>query len=77
MADPDDAVEHFKRLVEEVRPDGVVFHILKFCDTHLYNVPALRKMLQDMEIKALFIESDYTPVSGQAATRIQAFVEML
>ncbi len=77
MADPDDAIEHMRRLVEEVRPDGVVFHILKFCDTHLYNVPELRKILQDMGIKALFIESDYTPVSGQAATRIQAFVEML
>ncbi|MFA6449719.1 MAG: 2-hydroxyacyl-CoA dehydratase family protein [bacterium] len=77
MAVPDDSVAYMKRLVESVRPDGVIFYILKFCDTHLYNVPEMRRMMQDLDIRALFIEGDYTTASGQAATRIQAFIEML
>jgi benzoyl-CoA reductase/2-hydroxyglutaryl-CoA dehydratase subunit BcrC/BadD/HgdB len=76
MAVEDDSVAYMKRHVEQIRPDGVIFHILKFCDTHLYNVPRLRKMMQEMDIRTLFIESDYTAASGQEATRIQAFIEM-
>jgi benzoyl-CoA reductase subunit C len=77
MAVPDDSVAYMKRLVENIRPDGAIFYILKFCDTHLYNVPEMRKTMQELDVRALFIEGDYTPASGQAATRIQAFIEML
>ena len=77
MAGGDDSVSEMKKLVENLRPEGVIFSILKFCDTHLYNIPYMRMMLQNAGVKSLFIESDYTAGAGQAETRIQAFVEML
>ncbi len=77
MSEYPDSVDYLKRLIEEIRPDGIIFYTMKFCDTHLYNMPQLRMMLKQIGIKSLFMESDYTSGSGQAATRIQAFVEML
>lgn len=77
MAVADDTVSEMERLIDNLQPDGVIFHIMKFCDTHMYNVPRMRNMLRDKGVKALFIESDYTSGAGQVETRLQAFIEML
>lgn len=77
MACHDDPLDRLKEIVDNLNPDGVIFHILKFCDTHLYNIPRMREMLRSLGVKALFIESDYTPGAGQMDTRIQAFIEIL
>ena len=77
MAGESDAVDEMRDLVDNLRPEGVIFYTMKFCDTHSYDTPRMREMLGEMGVKSLFIESDYTGGGGQAATRIQAFVEML
>jgi len=43
---------------EKFKVDGVIHHSLKFCDTYLYDVPALKKMLNERGLNVLFIESD-------------------
>lgn len=77
MATKQKVEDKIKELVEQQNPDGVIIHVLKFCDTHMYDVPRLRKALESMNVQTLTIESDYTEASGQIATRVQAFIEML
>jgi len=58
--------------------DGVIHHSLKFCDTYLYDVPALKKILGENGIPVLFIESDGGLGDiNQLRTRIEAFSEMI
>ncbi len=68
-------------IIEEVgklNVDGVIYYSLKFCDTALYDVPALKKILNESNINVLFIEGDCTLGSfGQLKTRIEAFAEMI
>ena len=64
--------------VNNLNVDGVIYYSLKFCDTALYDVPALKKILNDSNINVLFIEGDCTLGSfGQLKTRIEAFTEMI
>jgi benzoyl-CoA reductase/2-hydroxyglutaryl-CoA dehydratase subunit BcrC/BadD/HgdB len=77
MVDADDYASRLVRKVEETKPDGVVFHILKFCDAHLYDLPFIRESLRRAGVRALIIEGDYTTGSGQLATRAQAFLETI
>lgn len=64
--------------VKEFNVDGVIHYSLKFCDTALYDVPALKKVLNESKINCLFIEGDSTLGSfGQLKTRIEAFAEIV
>ncbi|MHA1320628.1 MAG: 2-hydroxyacyl-CoA dehydratase, partial [Promethearchaeota archaeon] len=63
---------------KKFKVDGVIHHSLKFCDTYLYDVPALKKILGENEIPVLFIESDGGLGDvNQLRTRIEAFSEMI
>ncbi|TET01954.1 MAG: 2-hydroxyacyl-CoA dehydratase [Promethearchaeota archaeon] len=58
--------------------DGVIHHSLKFCDTYLYDVPALKEILVENGLPVLFIESDGGLGDvNQIRTRIEAFSEMI
>jgi benzoyl-CoA reductase/2-hydroxyglutaryl-CoA dehydratase subunit BcrC/BadD/HgdB len=63
---------------EKFNVDGVIHHSLKFCDTYLYDVPALKKILVEKGIPVLFIESDGGLGDiNQLRTRIEAFSEII
>ena len=63
---------------EKFKADGVIHHSLKFCDTYLYDVPALKKMLVEKGLNVLFIESDGGLGDiNQIRTRIEAFLEII
>ena len=63
---------------KEFNVDGVIHHSLKFCDTYLYDVPALKEILKENGIPVLFIESDGGLGDiNQIRTRIEAFSEMI
>ena len=73
--------ERKARLIERVRQSrslGVLFHIVKFCEPELFAFPALRESLRSLGIRTLFMEHDVNrEISGQVATRLEAFAEML
>lgn len=73
--------ERAKRVIEKAKEFGavgIIHHTLKFCDTYQYDVPILKKALDDAGIRTLFIEGDCTLGSfGQLKTRIEAFAEIL
>lgn len=57
---------------------GVIAHVIKFCDPYLARMPAVRAALADAGLPLLVLEGDCTLRSlGQHRTRIEAFVEML
>lgn len=62
---------------KEWEADGVILYVIRYCDTHGFDIPDLREYLQKNGIPVLSLEGDYTPVEQQLKTRIQAFLEML
>ncbi len=58
--------------------DGVVCCYYKFCDLFLAEFPLIREELRKRGLPVLLLEDEGQPkLSGQALTRIEAFLEML
>ena len=70
--------EYLKELVESSGAAGVIYSTVKFCDSHLYDLPLLDKDLRQAGIPFLWLENDYEWTGlGQLRTRVEAFLEML
>jgi len=77
-ADPAARVRHLEALLDRSGARGVVLHVLKFCEPELFDVPILRRALAAWNVPVLVLEGELeAELSGQAVTRIEAFVEML
>jgi bzd-type benzoyl-CoA reductase N subunit len=69
---------YIRRFVKEWKVDGVIFYIVRYCDTCELEGPDLREYLNSLKLPVLMIEDDYsTSTMGQLRTRIQAFLEMI
>ena len=69
--------EHLSGLIASSGAKGVIFHTVKFCEPELYDIPLLKKRFAELNVPTLSLESDLEPeLSGQAVTRLEAFVEM-
>lgn len=78
MMDAAGRAERTLHKMKEYGARGVIHHTLKFCDTYQYDVPAMKAALDAAGVRSLFIEGDCTAGgSGQLATRLDAFAEML
>ena len=65
-------------LIASSKARGVIYYVLKFCDTFLYEAPVLKLKLDQLGIPMILIESEYRRGRGGGVeTRIQAFLEML
>jgi len=74
--------DRFERLMRQVRDSGakgVVFYLQSFCEPHLFDIPYLRRRLQEeLEVPSLVLESELQSFSrGQLRTRLQAFIETI
>ncbi len=73
--------ERFKRIIkftQDYRVDGVISQIVRHCVPYCHDLPLLTKKLKDKGIPVLALDVEYgTSGSGQIATRVQAFMEML
>ena len=70
-------VSHIYEISQKFKIDGIIHHSLKFCDVYLYDVPIIKDMLNEKEIKVVFIESDGIGSPNQLRTRLEAFSEMI
>ena len=67
-----------RRLVSEYRADGVVEIDLQACTTYSVESYTVRKLMEELGVPYMAIETDYSVSdSGQLATRLEAFLEML
>jgi len=71
-------LDHLMRLCQASGARGVVFYDVKFCEPELFDLPLLRKGLQEAGVPSVAIEVDLNdPLSHQSLTRIEAFLEMM
>jgi benzoyl-CoA reductase/2-hydroxyglutaryl-CoA dehydratase subunit BcrC/BadD/HgdB len=77
-ADQGPRMRHLSALAERSGARGVVMHVVKFCEPELFDVPAIRRAFEARGIPLLYLEGELeAQLSGQAVTRIEAFVEMI
>jgi benzoyl-CoA reductase/2-hydroxyglutaryl-CoA dehydratase subunit BcrC/BadD/HgdB len=71
-------LEHLLDLMMSTQAKGIVFYSVKFCEPETFDLPLLRKGLETAGVPSLAIEVDLSdPLSHQARTRIEAFLEMI
>ncbi|MBN2028234.1 MAG: 2-hydroxyacyl-CoA dehydratase [Actinobacteria bacterium] len=75
----EDRIEHLMRQVQDSGASGVIFYLQSFCEPHLFDVPYVRKRLQEeLEVPSLVLEGELQSFSrGQLRTRLQAFIETI
>ena len=71
-------VNHLLKKVHQSGAGGVIFCMVKFCEPELFDVPLLVKGLKKEGVATLVVDVELNQgISGQLATRLEAFVEML
>lgn len=73
--------ERFNRIIDYARDfkvDGVISEIVRYCVPYAHDLPLLTDRLSEVGIPTLALDVEYgTAGSGQIATRVQAFLEMM
>lgn len=76
--DLEDRFSYIKDYAKEWKANGVILQSVKYCDTHSYEVPALKEYLDGIGLPNLYLEHEYTMVAlAPLRTRVQAFLEMI
>jgi len=71
-------IEYLDRLFKQSGAAGLIIHTVKFCEPELFDVPAIRKHFSARNVPVLSLETELEPkLSGQATTRLEAFIEMV
>lgn len=69
---------YLKEYAKEFGVDGIIMYIIRFCDTHEFDIPDVREYLESQGLPVLHIEDDYRVSNvGQLRTRIEAFLEII
>ena len=77
-ADLENRFGYLRGYAQEFNVKGVILYIIRFCDTHEFDVPDVRDYLQRIGLPTLHIEDDYTLAGIEGLrTRVQAFLEMI
>lgn len=77
-ADQPARMRHLGELLDRSGARGVLVHGVKFCEPELFDVPAIRATFAARGVPVLVLETELEgELSGQATTRVEAFVEML
>ena len=71
-------VDYLLEMAKAGGAKGVIFYMVKFCEPELFDVPRVVKALKAAGIATLVIDVELNQgVSGQMATRVEAFLEMI
>ena len=71
-------LENLLDMAQRTGAKGVVFHIIKFCEPELFDIPILRQELAASGLATIAIEVDLnTRLSQQIRTRLGAFLELI
>ncbi|MBU0734777.1 MAG: 2-hydroxyacyl-CoA dehydratase family protein [Proteobacteria bacterium] len=71
-------VNYLLEKIEGSGAKGVIFYMVKFCEPELFDVPQMVEAIKKAGVATLIIDVDLNQgLSGQLATRVEAFVEMI
>ncbi len=69
---------YMEQYVRDWKADGVILESVRYCDTHGYDVPALKDYLDSIGVPSIYIEHDYTEGAlAPLKTRVQGFLEII
>ncbi len=78
MADLESRFSYLKDYAKEWNVNGVILQSVRYCDTHGYEVPALKDYFDSIGLPSIYLEHDYSVSSlAQLRTRVQAFLEII
>ena len=78
QADLENRFSYLEDYAKEWKVNGVILQSMRYCDTHGYEVPAVKHYLEGVGLPALFLEHEYTMIAlAPLRTRVQAFLEMI
>lgn len=78
QSDLENRFGYMRDFISKWQVSGVIFYIVRYCDTCELEGPDLKEYLNNLKLPVLMIEDDYsTATIGQLRTRIQAFLEMI
>ena len=73
-----DWTQRIRDQAQQTGARAVILFSLKFCDNTLFAFPQTKQHLESLGLSVLTLEGDFEKgISGQMATRIEAFLEML
>ncbi len=71
-------VNYLIEMAEASGAKGIIFYMVKFCEPELFDVPRVVTALKAAGLPTLVIDVELNQgVSGQMATRVEAFLEMI
>jgi len=73
-------LQYLAALFEQSGAAGLIIHVVKFCEPELFDLPAIRQHFaaRQVPVPVLVLEGELErELSGQTATRLEAFVEMV
>lgn len=77
-ADLENRFDYLKGYAKGWNVNGVILQAIKYCDTHGFDVPAVKDYLEGLGLPVLFLEHEYSMVAlAPLRTRVQAFLELM
>jgi benzoyl-CoA reductase/2-hydroxyglutaryl-CoA dehydratase subunit BcrC/BadD/HgdB len=71
-------MDHLVALYRQSGAAGLILHEPKFCEPEAFDVPAIFRRFSEIDAPVLLLESELEMgLSAQAATRLEAFVELV
>jgi len=71
-------VKNIVQLAADYNASGVIYYALLFCSPYSIEAYKVKKAVEDSGVPFLYVETDYSQGdTGQIATRVQAFLEMI
>lgn len=78
MTDLENRFGYLKDYAKEWNVNGVILEVLRYCDSHGYEVPGLRDYFDSIGLPSIYLEHDYSQSAlAQLRTRVQAFLEVI
>jgi benzoyl-CoA reductase/2-hydroxyglutaryl-CoA dehydratase subunit BcrC/BadD/HgdB len=78
FADAEDRLLRLEVLVEDFRPAGAIYHVLKSCFVYDMQLAAAQQRLESLGVPVLRLETDYGEASEESLrTRLEAFIETI
>lgn len=78
VGDREKRIRYWADAVDRFRIQGIIYHVMKFCDAAMYDFLALKAFCEKRDLPFLRLDGDFSGGNrGQWQTRIEAFLEML
>ncbi|OGW15761.1 MAG: hypothetical protein A3G93_11890 [Nitrospinae bacterium RIFCSPLOWO2_12_FULL_45_22] len=69
---------YLKEYATEFKVEGVILYIIRFCDTHGFDVPDVKDYFEAMGLPILYLEEDYAITAPERLrTQVRTFIDLI